>query len=82
MNIIKGHPANEIHKQKNCRWGSPEGMQAGDRKQGIYKAWPNDMSDNMMQQNHHESNSNIVQSLSCVTHTQLATMNGIVIINK
>ena len=43
MNIIKGPSANEIHSTKcnnNCRCGSLERMQAGDRKQGIYKAWP------------------------------------------
>ena len=42
--IIKGPSANEIHSTKcsnNCRCGSLERMWAGDRKQGIYRAWPN-----------------------------------------
>ena len=38
MNIIKGPSANEVHSTK-C--SSLERIRVGDRKQGIYKAWPN-----------------------------------------
>ena len=43
MNIIKDPSANEIHNTKcnnNFRCGSLKRIWAGDRKQGIYKAWP------------------------------------------
>ena len=43
MDIITGPSANESHSIKcnnKCRCSSLKGIQAGDRKQGIYKAWP------------------------------------------